>query len=256
MKVLSVIPARMSSTRFPGKPLKKILKIPMLEHVYRRAKMYFNENDLYIATCDKEIENFAKEKKFNCIMTSKKHLRASDRVEEAMLKIEKNKKIKYDVIVLLQGDEPLINKSMLNKIVNTMINNPSIQIANLMKKIESKEETNNPNEIKVIFDKNLNAINFSRLPIPYNHTKTNIKYYKQVCVIPFRRKFLLKYSSLKPTHYEKAESIDMMRVLENGKKIKMVEIFDKVISVDTPKDLLIAAQLLKKDKYTKKYIKN
>ncbi len=254
MKILAVIPARMASSRFPGKPLKEILKIPMLKHVYSRAKMFFDKKDLFIATCDSEIAKFSSIEKFNFVMTSKKHLRASDRVEEALLKIEKLNNIKYDLVVMLQGDEPLINPRMLSKIIGVMKNDKSIIVSNLMKKITNRKEILNPNDVKVTFDNNNNAITFSRLPIPYNQSKSKINYYKQVCVIPFRRQFLLDYSKLKPTKYEISESIDMMRVIEHGMKVKMIEILDNVISVDTKEDLLIAEKLLKKDKYTNKYI--
>ena len=255
MNHVAIIPARMKSSRFPGKPLKKILGIPMLEHVYRRANMFFDKENLFIATCDNKIKEFSKSINANFIMTSTKHLRASDRVNEALFKIEKIKKKKIDLIILLQGDEPLINPIMLKKALNVFYQDPSIQIANLMKQINNLAEIKDINEVKVIFDNNYNAINFSRLPIPFNHANVETKYYKQVCVIPFRRDFLLKYSRMKPTKYEICESIDMMRVIENGYNVKMIEIKDEVISVDTAKDLIKAIKILKKDRFTKKYIK-
>ena len=253
MRVLAIIPARMASSRFPGKPLKLINKKPMLYHVYMRAAMFFKKTDLYIATCDDEILNFSKSINANCIMTSKKHKRASDRVYEAMLKIEKSKKTKYDLIVLLQGDEPLINPVMLKKAIDPFKKNKSIQVVNLMKKIQSTMEAADPNDVKVVFDKNYNALYFSRYAIPFNQTKYKCKNYKQVCVIPFTRKYLIKYYNMKPTKYEIIESVDMMRIIENGDNVKMIEITDEIISVDTPNDLKKASLLLKKDKYTRKY---
>lgn len=253
MKILAIIPARMASSRFPGKPLKLINKKPMLYHVYKRAEMFFKKTDLYIATCDDEILNFSKSINANCIMTSKKHKRASDRVYEAMIKIEKLKKIKYDLIVLLQGDEPLINPLMLKKAIDPFKKNKSVQVLNLMKKIQSTKEALDPNDVKVVFDKNFNAMYFSRYAIPFNQTKSKCDIYKQVCVIPFTRNYLIKYYNMKPTKYEIIESVDMMRVIENGDKVKMIEITDDIISVDTPNDLKKASILLKKDKYTKKY---
>ena len=244
----------MKSSRFPGKPLKKILGIPMLEHVYKRANMFFDKKNLFIATCDKEIKKFSQNIGANCIMTSNKHLRASDRVKEALLKIEKIKKIRYDLIILLQGDEPLINPNMLKKSTEIFFKDSSVNIVNLMSKIDNKKEIDDYNEVKVIYDNDMNAINFSRLPMPFNHSNVKICHYKQVCVIPFRRNFLVKYSKMKPTKYEICESIDMMRVIENGYKIKMIEIKENVISVDTKKDLQKASKLLVQDKYTKKYL--
>ncbi len=253
MKVLAIIPARMSSSRFPGKPLKKIFGKPMIYHVYNRAKLYFNNNDLFIATCDQQIFDYSKSIGAQIIMTSKKHQRASDRVYEAMKKIEKNRNKKYDLIVLLQGDEPLINPKILKMAISPFKTDKTINVLNLMKEIKKQSEINDVNEVKVVIDKKNNALFFSRLPIPYNHSKKKMKYYKQVCVIPFRRDYLVKYSNLQQTKYEVIESIDMMRVIENEDKVKMVEIKDEVISVDTPKDLLKAEKLIKKDKYTKLY---
>ncbi len=253
MKTLAIIPARMSSSRFPNKPLKNIANKPMLYHVYKRAEMFFKKQDLFIATCDAEIMNFSKSINANSIMTSNKHKRASDRVYEAMKKIENMKKFKYDLIVLLQGDEPLINPSMLKKAINPFKNNKSIKVLNLMKKIDKIKDALDPNEVKVVFDKNNNALYFSRHCIPFNHINGKTVYFKQVCVIPFRRDFLIEYSKMKPTKYEVLESIDMMRVIENGYKVKLVEIKDNVISVDTLNDLKKAELLIKKDKYTKKY---
>ena len=250
MKILTIIPARMASSRFPGKPLKLINKKPMLFHVYKRAEMFFKKEDLFIATCDSQIMNFSESIEANCIMTSKKHKRASDRVYEAMKKIENIRKSKYDLIVLLQGDEPLINPSILKKAVDPFKKNKTINVLNLMKKIDKSKDSEDPNEVKVVFDKNNDALYFSRHSIPFNHTKGKIVYFKQVCVIPFRRDFLIKYSKMKPAKYEIIESIDMMRVIENGYKVKLVEIKDRVISVDTPTDLKKAELLIKKDKFT------
>ena len=191
MKILAIIPARMSSSRFPNKPLKNIANKPMLYHVYKRAEMFFKKQDLFIATCDAEIMNFSKSINANSIMTSNKHKRASDRVYEAMKKIENIKKFKYDLIVLLQGDEPLINPSMLKKAINPFKNNKSIKVLNLMKKIDKIKDALDPNEVKVVFDKNNNALYFSRHCIPFNHINGKTVYFKQVCVIPFRRDFLI-----------------------------------------------------------------
>ena len=253
MKILAIIPARMASSRFPGKPLKKINKKPMLYHVYKRAEMFFKKKDLYIATCDDEIATYSNSISANCIMTSKKHKRASDRVYEAMIKIEKLKKTKYDLIVLLQGDEPLINPVMLKKAIDPFKKNKSIKVVNLMKRIRSAKEADDPNDVKVVFDKNKYALYFSRYAIPFNQTKYKFENYKQVCVIPFTRSYLINYYNMKPTKYEIIESVDMMRVIENGDKVKMIEIKDEIISVDTPNDLKKASILLKKDKYTNKY---
>ena len=226
----------------------------MIYHVYKRANLFFDKDHLFIATCDKEIIKYSHSINANAIMTDKKHQRASDRVYEAMKKIERIKKIKYDLILLLQGDEPLINPKMLSLAIKPFKNNKKLKILNLMKEMKKKSEINDPNEVKVVFDNNNFALYFSRHSIPFNQVNAKNKYYKQVCVIPFRRDYLIKYSKLKPTKYEISESVDMMRVLENGDKVKLIEINDEVISVDTPKDLKKAERLLKRDYYTKKYL--
>ena len=130
----------MSSSRFPGKPLKKIVGKPMIYHVYNRAKLYFNNDDLFIATCDKQIFDYSKSIGAKIIMTSKKHQRASDRVYEAMKKIEKNRNKKYDLIVLLQGDEPLINPKILKMAISPFKTDKTINVLNLMKEIKKQSE--------------------------------------------------------------------------------------------------------------------
>ena len=137
----------------------------------KELKCFSKKKDLYIATCDDEIAKYSNSISANCIMTSKKHKRASDRVYEAMIKIEKLKKTKYDLIVLLQGDEPLINPVMLKKAIDPFKKNKSIKVVNLMKRIRSAKEADDPNDVKVVFDKNKYALYFSRYAIPFNQTK-------------------------------------------------------------------------------------
>ena len=252
---IGIIPARMSSSRFPGKPMKMIHGIPMVGHCYKRAKMCDLLDDVYVATCDYEIHNYIESTGGKSVMTSNKHERASDRVSEALLKIEKEKEIKVDIVVLLQGDEPMTTPKMIELAVTPLLNDSKIVISNLYTNIKTLQEFEDPNEVKVVLDKDDYALYFSREPIPSRKKGfEEVPMFKQVCVIPFMRDFLLEYNSLDQTQLEKIESVDMMRVLENGKKIKMVYIDEENCSVDTLNDLNKVIELMKNDKLMHLYL--
>lgn len=254
MNIIGIIPARMGSSRFPGKPLAKIRKKAMVHHVYLRSKMAKNLKEVYVATCDKEIEDYCRENDINVVMTKASHERASDRASEAMLKIEKSTKENLDVVVMIQGDEPMILPEMIDEAIKPMMDDNTIGIVNLMASLKSKEEHEDPNEIKVVVDKDSFALYFSRRPIPwYKEGTKEIPIYKQVCVIPFRRDFLIKFNELRTTPLEVLESIDMLRVLENGYKVKMVLTESDTYSVDTKEDLEKVEKLMEKDALVTKY---
>jgi len=252
--IIGIIPARMESSRFPGKPLAKINGIPMVGHVYFRSKMSETLNDVYVATCNKEIENYIASVGGKTIMTSDKHKRASDRVTEAMIKIEKKTGKKTDIVVMIQGDEPMIYPEMIKEAVKPLIDNKNVMVSNLTALIKSPKEHRDINEIKVVFDKKNFALYFSREPIPCDRRIKNEKYrYKQVCIIPFTRDMLIKFNELKPTPLEIKESIDMLRLLEHGYKVKMVLTKYDTYSVDTKDDLKNVEQLMKNDKLINSY---
>ena len=236
----------MGSSRFPGKPLVKILKkTPMIGYIYKNIKSSKIIKESYVATCDTEICNYIHSINGDYVMTSKKHVRATERCSEALLKIEKKLKMKFDIITMLQGDEPLISLSMIEKGLEPLMKDKKINVTNLISKIYSKKEFFDINCIKVVFDKKLNALMFSRNPIPSKKSKNHFGF-KQVCSISFRRNFLIKYLSMKETPLEKLESIDMMRILENGFNVKLVEVKGKIQSVDTKEDLAKVNKILKK----------
>ena len=237
MKVLCVIPARMGSTRFPGKPLKKILGIPMIERVYKNIYNSKLISKTIIATCDDEIYNFASSFGAPCLMTSNRHVRASDRCSEAVDILEKDYKESYEIILMVQGDEPLINTKMIDQSLLPFFNDKKIQVANLLGKINNEEEFNDPNCIKVVCDNFKNALFFSRQAIPTLKSPNYPFYGKQVCVIPFRRDFLKIYNQLSPTMHEQNESIDMLRILEHGFPVKMIPTSENTQAVDTLEDL-------------------
>ena len=245
MKTIAIIPARMGSSRFPGKPLKKILGKPMIKHVYERVSKNKIISDVYIATCDREIYQYVKSFGGNVVMTKKSHQRATDRTAEALLKIEKIKKIKFAVIVMVQGDEPMIHPNMVSESASPIIKYKKINVVNLCGKIKDKKEFNDKNCIKTVCANNNKALYFSRQAIPWLGGK-KLYLRKQVCVISFRRDFLLKYIKMKPTILEKIESIDMLRILENGFDVYMAKTNHSTFAVDTIKDLKKVEKLLKK----------
>lgn len=256
MKVIGIIPARMASSRFPGKPLAKIHGIPMVGHVYFRSKMAKILDDVYLATCDKEIKEYTESINGKAIMTSDKHERASDRTAEAMLKIEKETEQKIGIVVLIQGDEPMLVPEMIEMAVKPMLKDESILVVNLMTPLKNVKEHEDPNEIKVVVDKDNFALYFSREPIPSRKKAAKeIPMLKQVCIIPFRRDFLLKFNRLEPTPLERIESVDMLRILEYGYRVKMVESKYETYSVDTPEDLKRVEGKMRNDFLIRQYLK-
>lgn len=254
MNIIGIIPARMASTRFPGKPLAKILGIPMIGHVYFRSKMSKMLNEVYIATCDKEVVDYADSVGAKAVMTKDTHERASDRVAEAMLKIEAETKKKVDVLVMIQGDEPMLYPEMIDLAVEPMLKDKSIKVVNLMSGMEDVEEYEDPNEVKVVVDQNNYALYFSREPIPSRKKGAKeVPMLKQVCIIPFTRDFLIKFNELKQTPLEIIESVDMLRVLEYGYKVKMVMSDYETYSVDTMEDLLHVENAMKSDRLLTEY---
>ena len=237
MNILALIPARMGSTRFPGKPMARINGKPMIGHVLDRVAKQNNLALTAVATCDKVIFDYVVSMGGTAVMTGDHHLRASDRCAEALKILETKNKLVYDIVVMVQGDEPLIHPDMIHQSLQPLLSNPSVNVVNLLGQITSQKEFEDRNCIKVVCDLNSDALYFSREPIPTRHNSSEIPIGKQVCVIPFRRDFLLKYTRMEPTPLEIAESIDMLRVLEHGMRVRMVPTQHKTYSIDTPEDL-------------------
>ena len=248
MKVLALIPARMGSSRFPGKPMAPILGKPMIGHVFERV----SKNSLLaltvVATCDPEIFDYVESIGGRVVMTGSHHERASDRCAEALKILEQEDEIVFDIVVMVQGDEPMIMPEMITEAVNPLMQDASCLVVNLLAKIESAAEFEDRNCIKVVCDLNGNALYFSREPIPTRSKNLNVPMGKQVCVIPFRRDFLMEYTDMQPTPLEIVESIDMMRVLEHGLKVRMVSTQYSSFAVDTPGDLKKVEQLMANSK--------
>ena len=244
MSTLIIIPARMESSRFPGKPLAKIAGITMIEHVYNRAKNL--GVDVIVATCNSEIDHFIKKIGGKSVMTKRSHFRATDRCAEAVIKYDKKYKQTVKYVIMVQGDEPIIKKKMILSVIKEIKKN-KYDCVNLYSYISSKKEFLNPDCIKVVTDNNNICLYMSRMPIPYYKFLKKDKIKKQVCVIGFKRKSLIKYHSLKETFLENKESIDMLRFLENNIKIKMLLTKETSHAVDRKKDIKKIEELLRAD---------
>jgi 3-deoxy-manno-octulosonate cytidylyltransferase (CMP-KDO synthetase) len=237
MNIIALIPARMGSSRFPGKPMMKILGKPMIGHVYERVASCPLLNLTAVATCDKEVYDYIESIGGVAVMTGDQHERASDRCAEALEILEKKNGTQYDIVVMVQGDEPMTHPDMISEAVQPLLDEPDVQVVNLLGTIKDKAEFEDRNCIKVVCDLQSNAIYFSREAIPTTSKTDKIPMHKQVCIIPFRRDFLLEYQRMAPTPLEIAESVDMMRILEHGKKVRMAPTKHNTQSVDTPDDL-------------------
>ena len=256
MKVLGIIPARMASSRFPNKPMALICGMPMVEHIYKRALLSKLLDEVYVATCDNEILDYVTSIGGNAVLTKNTHERATERSAEALSLIQGLNNEKYDLVIMIQGDEPLIMPEMIDSLVQELKSDKSIEVANLMQELKNQDDINNPNIVKVVKNKENIALYFSREPIPSSKNyKNNISYYKQLGLIGFTNKSIIDFVSLKPTALEIIESIDMNRFIENHYKIKMVLTSLSSDGVDTPEDCIKANVLMKNDELFPKYKK-
>ena len=257
MNIIGIIPARMASTRFPNKPMAQIMGMPMIGHCYLRSKMCNLLDEVYVATCDKEIYDYIESIGGNAVMTADTHERASERSAEALLNLEKETNSKqFDIIVMIQGDEPLINPTMINEVVSPLITGKNI-VSNLMSPLLTEEERINPNNVKVVADVNGNAVYMSREPIP-SRKKFNgdLPSFRQLGLIAFTRASLLKFVNLETTPLEIYESVDMNRFLEHRVPIKMIATKFEADSVDTPDDLKRVDAKMQYDAIYPNYINN
>ena len=236
----------MGSSRFPGKPLSKIRNEAMVERIYRIAKKT-NIKNVYVACCDDEIKKYLKKRNINFVNTSTKHKRATERTSEAIKKIEKLKKRKFKVVVMIQGDEPMITSRMIIKSLEPFRNKKTL-VVNLICPIKNLNDVISLNTVKVVKNDLNKAIYFSRSPIPNNFIKNKkMPIYKQVCIIPFERNFLIKYLKLQPSSLEVTESIDMLRILQNGYQIDLVKVNKETFPVDTIQDLKRVNRLIRNE---------
>jgi len=244
MKVLALIPARLASTRFPNKPLAQILEKSMLQHIVERVQLCKEIDQVAVATCDQEIIDHIQGLGHQAIMTSDRHERASDRCAEAVSKIEVAHKTNYDIVVMVQGDEPMTDPRMLSDVLRPFTDDPNLQVVNLYADIQPGEFAST-NCVKVVMDLVGNALYMSRAPIPVSVDGIERPSGKQLGLIAFRRQALQKFTELTPTPLEVNESVDMLRFLEHGIKIRMQRTIYRTHAVDIPSDIAEVERLMK-----------
>lgn len=237
-KIIAVIPSRYESSRFPGKPLAMICNKPMIQHVYERVLSVKQIYDVYVATDDKRIFDCVETFGGKAIMTSQCNC-GTDRVYQA------SKDIDCDIVLNIQGDEPTIKTEMIEDLISAF-NDDKVQFATLKKRCEISDDYFAPNTVKVITDINGDAIYFSRYAVPYNRDDRLINYYKHIGVYGYTKKFLEKYVSLPQSSLELAESLEQLRAIENGYKIRVIETKYNSIGVDLPEHVKLVEAELKK----------
>lgn len=246
MKIIGLIPTRMNSTRLPHKSLLPINGVPMIVHVYKRSKLAKKLDDLIICCDDKKIISIAKKYNIKAMLTSKHHTNGTERIAEAYSKL----KTKYDIVVDIQGDEPLISPYHIDQVIDYHIKNYKTDIILPSLKIKP---VNSTNIVKVVKDKSNNVLYLSRANIPFEF-KSNVKFlYKHLSIISFKNEALQKYSLKKKTYLEKIEDIELLRALEMGLKIKSINLRGDSFSVDVLEDYKKASEYMKNDKFFKLY---
>lgn len=240
MKVLCVIPARYSSTRLPGKPLADIAGKPMIQHVYERANLAERPEKVLVATDHRLVYDAVVGFGGQVMLTSPDHPTGTDRLAEVA-----DQYPDIDIIVNVQGDEPLIEPQIIDELAGAFDHDPNLSMVTLMTPMEESEYSNS-GAVKVVTDLNGYALYFSRSQIPFPRVKSEgFKVYKHIGIYAYRRDFLLKYAKLQPTPLEKSESLEQLRALEHGYRIKVLKTDFKSIGVDTLEDLELVNQLLK-----------
>jgi 3-deoxy-manno-octulosonate cytidylyltransferase (CMP-KDO synthetase) len=235
-KGLVIIPARYQSTRFPGKPLVLLKDKPLIQHVWERAIMAKNVEKVIVATDHSGIFEKVKEFGGECIMTSPFHKTGTERVAEVA------KKFDFEIIVNVQGDEPMIEPELIDKIIE-VLNCEKISMASIYEVWDDRDEFLNPNTVKVVMDKDEFALYFSRSPIPYS--KDNSTFFRHVGIYGYKRNILFNLVSFPQTFLELKEGLEQLRAIENGVRIKMIRSDKKTIGVDTPEDLEKIREVLK-----------
>jgi 3-deoxy-manno-octulosonate cytidylyltransferase (CMP-KDO synthetase) len=231
-KILGVIPARFASSRFPGKVLAQISSKSMLQHVFERASLARYLTTTMIATDDERVYEVARSFGARVVMTRADHVSGTDRVAEAASAEN------AELVVNIQGDEPLIDPAAIDAAILPLAHDPEIVMGTLKKAIADPREVTDPNVVKVVTDRNGDAIYFSRCPIPYERDQARSgTHFKHIGLYVYRRDFLLGYSSLPVGPLEQAERLEQLRALENGYRIRVVETEFESLGVDTPEDL-------------------
>lgn len=244
--IVGLIPTRLNSLRLPQKALLEIHGIPLIIHTYRRAIMSKKLTDLYICCDDKKIFNVAKKFNAKCIMTSKNHTNGTERIAEGLLKLKK----KYDFVIDIQGDEPLLSPFHIDEVIDFHMKNFSSDIILPTLKIKP---TNNTNIVKVIKNKKNNVMYLSRSNIPFEFKKNKKFIYKHLSIISFIPNALLKFAKSKKTYHEMIEDIELLRALELGMNVKSLNLNGDSFSIDVLDDFNLAKKKMLSDKFFKIY---
>jgi 3-deoxy-manno-octulosonate cytidylyltransferase (CMP-KDO synthetase) len=245
MKVIVVIPARYSSSRFPGKPLIKLLGKPMIIWVAELSSKAVGKENVYIATDDDQIQKTVIQKGYNVVMTSKNCLTGTDRLAEVA------KKIEADIYINVQGDEPLVDPIDIQKVIDLKKQYPN-DVINGYTKMEKDEDPQSLSKPKIIFTEDKRMVYISRQPLPgFKDPKYTSKvYYKQVCIYAFNREELIKFGNFgRKSKLEESEDIEIIRFLEWGKIIRLVETQPESLAVDTPNDVEKVENVLRGERY-------
>ena len=248
-RVLVIIPARWASSRFPGKPLANIAGIPMIQRVAAQANKATCASEVIVATDDLRISDFVKENGGTAIMTSAEHESGTDRVAEVARDRD------CDIVVNVQGDEPLIPPQNIDQVIRSLVDDSSISVTSLRVLICNKSDLLNKNITKVVVDKFDSALYFSKAPIPWDRDLwsesidgiskiSSPRWFKHIGLYAYRKKFLMEYSSMPKSPLEKIEKLEQLRILENGIPIKVVETKLDSIGVDSQSDIKIIEKQL------------
>jgi len=238
-RAIGIIPARYGSTRLPGKPLVLLGGKPLVYWVWKQAGRAKSLSEVLVATDDSRIKRAVEKFGGKAVLTSVSFASGSDRVAAVA------RNLNYDIVVNIQGDEPLVSPAAIDRLVLALKNDKNVQVATLISPIQDKSELSNPNVVKVVFDKDNWALYFSRQPVPFSAPNgkgcfrpDNLgNYHSHIGIYAFRKDFLLKFVDLNPSRLEKLEKLEQLRILENGYPIKVVKTKTKSVSVDTPEDV-------------------
>jgi 3-deoxy-manno-octulosonate cytidylyltransferase (CMP-KDO synthetase) len=254
MKAIGIVPARLAASRFPRKPLATLHGMPMVGHCYHRTRLAAGLSAAYVATCDQEIADYVKSIGGTAVMTDVGHARATTRTAEAMEKIEAATGERSEIVVMVQGDEPLILPEAIAETLRHF-DDPAIGVVNIMSRVPTYEQFVDKNNVKVVVNRNNDALYFSREPIPSPWRGTdNVPMLIQTGIIAFRREVLLEFNRTPETRLEQIESVDMNRVLEIGGRIRMVLTESISFGVDTPEELIEAEELMRGNAVMERYI--
>ncbi|MDB4877480.1 MAG: CMP-2-keto-3-deoxyoctulosonic acid synthetase [Gemmatimonadetes bacterium] len=254
MRVIGIIPVRLAASRFPRKPMALLHGMPMVGHCYHRTRLAQGIEAAYVATCDEEIADYVRTIGATPVMTANTHTRATTRTAEAMQLIEAATGERPDVVVMVQGDEPLILPETIAQTLSHF-DDPAVEIVNIMSRLRTPEQFIDKNNVKVVVNRNSDALYYSReaIPSPWKGF-TDLPMYMQTGIIAFRRDVLLRFNGMDETRLEQIESIDMNRVLETGGRIRMVPTEAATIGVDTAEELQVAEAMLDRDPTMARYL--